>query len=303
MNKINKQQILNKTHYGIDIYSHILRLHYPDEIVLHLRERDCDLCRNPFNANRKTLHVFIEKENSAGDASDKELARHEDSEHAIPAGDAFDFAALHYKQQGDELLQTLNREMHLHLYFNTNNRVAVNCPAFSFYKAPVSNVIPHKTVTLKQVYNAIIGYYYENSTKYLRMIADQKQARQYKAANFDYCTFSGIFTTRSDKNLVQHSGLLCMDFDHIPNLAALKQALLDDAYFETQLLFISPSGDGLKWIIPIDTTIMLHSAYFASIANYIKQTYHVEVDKSGRDISRACFLPHDPNAYINPKIK
>jgi hypothetical protein len=25
------------------------------------------------------------------------------------------------------------------------------------------------------------------------------------------------------------------------------------------------------------------------------------VDKSGKDVSRACFLPHDPEAYINPK--
>ena len=29
----------------------------------------------------------------------------------------------------------------------------------------------------------------------------------------------------------------------------------------------------------------------------------VEPDKSGKDISRACFLPHDPEAYINPLYK
>ncbi len=36
------------------------------------------------------------------------------------------------------------------------------------------------------------------------------------------------------------------------------------------------------------------------VANYIAKTYGVAVDKSGRDLSRACFLPHDPNAYLNP---
>ncbi len=68
-----------------------------------------------------------------------------------------------------------------------------------------------------------------------------------------------------------------------------------------QLLFTSPSGDGLKWIIPIDITTASHTDYFRAISNYVRQTYGIEADKSGKDISRACFLPHDSNAYLNPK--
>jgi hypothetical protein len=94
--------------------------------------------------------------------------------------------------------------------------------------------------------------------------------------------------------------LLCVDFDHLQNLNDLKSRLLADEYFDTQLLFVSPSGDGLKWIISIDTNQITHGDYFAAVANYILQTYGVAVDKSGRDISRACFLPHDPQAFINP---
>ena len=59
------------------------------------------------------MHIFIEKENILGNALDKEFARHKDSENAILAGNAFDFAELHYKQQGDELLQILNKELNL----------------------------------------------------------------------------------------------------------------------------------------------------------------------------------------------
>lgn len=83
----------------------------------------------------------------------------------------------------------------------------------------------------------------------------------------------------------------------------LFERLLNDEYFDTQLLFRSPSGDGLKWIIPIDTSQTTHGNYFVAVANYILQTYDVAVDKSGRDISRACFLPHDPQAFINPLIQ
>ena len=37
-----------------------------------------------------------------------------------------------------------------------------------------------------------------------------------------------------------------------------------------------------------------------SVSAYIAQTYGVPVDQSGKDVCRACFLPHDPQAYLNP---
>ena len=315
----SKEAILSKTHYGIGIYAHILRLYYPGETVLSLSGRTCSPTKNPFNADKSTLNIFIEKETALGNALDKEFARHSDSENAIPAGDAFDFAELHYKQSGDELLQTLNRDMNLHIGENwsfysqkktiintTKNEVAQvknkKAFAFSFFKAPIKNIIPHKTVSLVQVYNAITGEYYKQHTEKLRSISDTVQARKYKAANFDYCTFSGVFTARNDKSLITHSELMCIDFDHVQNTDTLRQSLLADEYFDTQLLFVSPSGDGLKWIIEIDTRKASHGEYFASVANYILQTYSFEVDKSGKDISRACFIPFDPNAFINPLL-
>ena len=175
-------------------------------------------------------------------------------------------------------------------------------PLFSFFKAPVSNTKPHKAVSLLQIYNVIKGDYYKDRTQKLRTISDVVQARKFKAGNFDYCTFSGTFENRNDKALIKHSGLLCVDFDHLNSVSTLFNRLLQDDYFDTQLLFRSPSGDGLKWIIFIDTTQVTHGNFFAAVANYILQTYGVAVDKSGRDISRACFLPHDPQAFINPQF-
>jgi hypothetical protein len=245
-----------------------------------------------------------------GNVFDKEFVRHEDSENAVPAGDAFGFAELHYKQQGQELLKTLNKELHLRIGeetgFYTNSRKSSVCPQspysplFSLFKAPISNTKPHKAFSLLQVYNAIKGDYYKERTEKLRAISDVAQARKFKAANFDYCTFSGTFESRNDKALIKHSGLLCVDFDHLQSVELLRNQLLQDEYFDTQLLFVSPSGDGLKWIISIDTTQATHGDFFTAVANYILQTCGVAVDKSGRDISRACFLPHDPQAFINP---
>lgn len=311
METLNKESILKKTHYGLNIYAHILRCYYPEQIVLSISGRTCAPARNPFNSDKPTLFIEVKKN----------MAVHRDSENAIPAGDVFSYAELHYKQSGDELLQILNVEMNLQIsekftFYGKNPEgelpksssiERIGEASFSFFKAPVSNITPHSQTTLVQIFNAIKGNYYEERTSNLRAFADGKLARLYKAQHFDYCTFSGVFTTRNDKSLVKHSGLLCIDFDHLNSVETLFKSLLQDDYFDTQLLFRSPSGDGLKWVIQINPPLsdlgsFSHGEYFAAVANYIRQAYGVEVDKSGRDLSRACFLPHDPNAYINPLI-
>ena len=82
--------ILNKTHYGTTIYSHILREYYPDEVVMTITGKDCGLCRNPFNSNKETLHIWISKTDPTNVMS-SEVSCHEDMQNAIPAGDAFAF--------------------------------------------------------------------------------------------------------------------------------------------------------------------------------------------------------------------
>ncbi len=313
MERVDKQTVLDRTNYGTSIYSHILRECFPDdEVVMNISGRDCGLCRNPFASGEPTLHVWIEKSNPDNVLSE-EIARHTTTDHSIPDGDAFDFAELHYHQSGADLLATLNRELNLRIgeksgWYNKSTIVNplvpnfVNSPLFSFFSSPITNTKPSKNFTLLDAYNYIIGDTAKERTQKLRSFADAKQSRMFKAANFDYCTFSGTFTTRSDKALIKHSGLLCIDFDHLQNLDSLRSQLLQDEYFDTQLLFRSPSGDGLKWIVEIDISQVPHADYFRAVANYLFKTYGVEADKSGKDISRACFLPHDSQCFINQKF-
>lgn len=112
--KVTRESILAKTHYGLGIYAHVLRKYYPGEVVLKVVGRDCGPTRNPFNDNKPTLHVWLHKE-VPGKALSAEWALHKDLDGAIPEGDAFDFAARHYNLTGDELLDTLNQEMFLHI--------------------------------------------------------------------------------------------------------------------------------------------------------------------------------------------
>jgi hypothetical protein len=304
---INRKEILHETHYGLNVYAHILRENYPGETVLSLSGRDCQPAKNPFNSNKPTLKVSIVDG----------CARHIDEEQAIPAGNVFDFARMYYQLEEPELLNKINKELNLHIgeslqFYNRSEkakRLAKECqklskiepPQFSYFKRPVSNIFPEKTVNLVEVYNLLRSGKFRKKTIELRSLDEKEKARNFKAVGFDYVTFSGTFTRRTDKELLEHSGLLTVDFDHVANLTVLKQKLLEDEYFETELLFVSPSGDGLKWIIPIDISEISHQEYFRAVSAYIQQTYKIEIDQSGKDISRACFLPYDPVAHINPK--
>lgn len=294
-----RNKILNKTHNGLNIYAYVLRQYYPDATVLTLSGRNCRLTRNPFNNDKKTLSIYVV--NSFAVHKDLELGNFE--------GDVFDFAKLHFKTKTEtELVNKLNEVLHLRLFKEIEPKENwLDEPddtwyaLCSFYKAPIRNVFPNKTLKLHEIHSLITSDNYKGITTKLRIIQDTKEKRIFKANNFDYVTFSGEFERRNDNNLKKHSSLITIDFDHLPNLNEVKKQLLEDDYFETELLFTSPSGDGLKWIIKIDLSKATHQEFFKAVANYLLQTYKLEVDQSGKDISRACFLSHDPDAFLHKK--
>ena len=172
---------------------------------------------------------------------------------------------------------------------------------FSYFRRPVKNTLPSREMTLEEAYLEIKSERHQWQTKALRAITGKEQARLFKSLNFDYVTFSGTFFKRNEQGLIQHSGLLTLDIDHVTDLKELKKTMLADTFIQTKLLFISPSGDGLKWIVIIDLGVYTHLQWFRAIAHYLQITYHLEVDASGKDISRACFLPYDPQVIYLPQ--
>lgn len=159
---ITQETILARTHYGVQIYAHILRHFYPNETVIKVTERDCGLCRNPFTNGTPTLHIQIIKLNPTQKIS-PEKAVHKDILGAIPAGDCFTFAELYYNLSGKELLNKINQELNLHL--------AEGITLISFFKAPVTNTKPHQSITLTEAYHYITG----NAAKQRTQPSDQSK--------------------------------------------------------------------------------------------------------------------------------
>lgn len=177
-----------------------------------------------------------------------------------------------------------------------------NCN-FSFFRAPIQNTVPKMAFSILDAYRYISEPIAKERTEQLRSMTSHDEVRRFKAQHFDFCTFSGLFSSRSLSRLIQHSGLICVDFDNVEDVPALKQQLLEHEYFETIMMFTSPSGGGVKWIVEVDLQGWEHSRFFKSMANCLKATGLPTVDISGSDVARACFLPYDPNVYIHPKFQ
>lgn len=174
---------------------------------------------------------------------------------------------------------------------------------------------PLRTTDLIGVYRFVTGKWAKKATEKLRLIVDKKKASDFKKLNFYVATFSGIFRYRRASELVEHSKLMVFDFDE-PDIRKawsdldieeavqrLRQILLENKVFETELLFRSPYGKGLKWVVYVgDMNGMKHKDFFRLVSNYLLKTYNIKVDESGKDVCRACFLPYDPDCYINPSI-
>jgi len=109
--------------------------------------------------------------------------------------------------------------------------------------------------------------------------------------------FSGKFNKRSDSSLMEHSGLICLDFDGYTKQKELlqdKENLSKSKYVFS--VFISPSGNGLKVLVKIPTDVENHTNYFNSLDKHFNSPYF---DKTSKNLSRVCYESYDPLIHVN----
>ncbi len=109
--------------------------------------------------------------------------------------------------------------------------------------------------------------------------------------------FSGKFNKRSDASIVEHSGLICLDFDGYPKK---KEMLEDKERFQKNKyvfsVFVSPSGLGLKVLIKIPAEPDNHNKYFNSLKKEFDSPYF---DTTSKNLSRVCYESYDPLLFLN----
>jgi hypothetical protein len=105
--------------------------------------------------------------------------------------------------------------------------------------------------------------------------------------------------SKRDNHLLDYTGLIVIDIDNISekDVANIKKQCSEDPFL--YCCFISPSG-GIKLLYEVDAPPKYHkSASFAQLKEYVESLYDQEVDKSGKNVSRLCYISYDEDIYVN----
>lgn len=126
---------------------------------------------------------------------------------------------------------------------------------------------------------------------------DSKAGRNLLKKGLPAILFSGKFSERKDDAMVQHSGVICIDFDGFDDeweMLDYRHQLQTDPY--TYSVFTSPSGDGLKVLVKIPADKVNHRNYFESLQDHYNSP---KFDKSCKNESRICYESYDAEIYVN----
>ena len=125
-------------------------------------------------------------------------------------------------------------------------------------------------------------------------------------------TFSARFTggRRYDK-LSEYNGEIVLDLDKKSpeELARISKAVTGNPH--THISFTSPKGNGYKLTtitsLPDGTLPQsseevrnYHAHAYDQVAALYEELCQTDIDESGKDMTRICYLPHDENVYLNP---
>ena len=143
----------------------------------------------------------------------------------------------------------------------------------------------------------------------LRQLLSQGQLEQYSVEKKRLCgvTFSGTFRLqRRVEHIGAYNSLLVLDIDNLDpeKLHETRDALQSDEHVLS--CWVSPSARGLKGLVPLSFTegdhalcvADRHRAGFVSAAEYFSRTHGIELDRSGSDVTRLCFLSNDSQLMI-----
>lgn len=163
-----------------------------------------------------------------------------------------------------------------------------------------NEVVEHKS--LLTILDEIKTGKYRHAIVYLRKSLSEKKQEAYDKAKKSLPAFtpSAKFVGgRKLEFLAEYSNCLILDIDKL-SLADLQNAshLANQSEF-TFASFISPSGNGLKILVKIDTPKTEHKETFLLVQEHYEKLLNLEIDKSGKDVTRLCFYSWDENLYLN----
>lgn len=142
-----------------------------------------------------------------------------------------------------------------------------------------------------------------NSIRYALHKGDEKLADEIKSGLIGF-TSSGTFgESRTKANIVTYSQVVCIDFDDIPLTEVNNLVTLVNGCRYTFASFISPSNEGLKVFIKVNSNAEQHTTAYSQVANFYRELSGYDFDVKCKDITRLCFVSCDADLFINEEAK
>lgn len=173
----------------------------------------------------------------------------------------------------------------------------------------VPSTTPQQTVDIAWTGNYILSERAKFQTEELRRMmatATEQELRDYKLREFDAVAGAGTFNYGNEKGLITRSDYIVVDIDDLKSTEEarqVQQTLVADKEVETALCFVSPKGHGVKWWVEIPDWCqgLTFAEQYATLSRHIGFNYGWQADLSCSNVNRLCFLPYDPECFINPK--
>ncbi|MFA6358433.1 MAG: VapE domain-containing protein [Candidatus Omnitrophota bacterium] len=171
---------------------------------------------------------------------------------------------------------------------------------------------------------------YKSRILALRELLRQGKTDEYNDTKRSLPAFtpSGLFEGgRKMEYLKEYSGLIILDIDKLTQeqLCEVRGKVEENPY--THACFISPSGNGLKILVKVFSRPVYHKVVFNQVKSHYEEylncgdqclviningsanyngsavgtkTTQIQIDPSGKDITRLCFVSWDELLYLNP---
>lgn len=155
------------------------------------------------------------------------------------------------------------------------------------------------SVFLAQAVDDIRGCKHRRQIDAIRAEKDKGKRKALKS-KLPWYAFGGMFVGNiTNGTLDKHSGLFLFDIDAIDDVDEAKRELMQIPGIV--LLFVSPSGDGIKGLIK--TNVVSSDAEYKLLFSHFEKeikSYGYTIDPACKDIRRACFTSCDSKLFYNP---
>ncbi len=164
--------------------------------------------------------------------------------------------------------------------------------------------------TLDYIKNETLNIQIGNLRK--QLAAGNKEYYDNNKKKLPAVTFSGSFELRRTlNNLKNYNPIIVIDIDKLDRetMSKVYNDLINDQIVLS--FWKSPSNNGFKGIVPLKYNIenifkfdydFLHKCAFRKLSQYFSEKYSIDLDKSGSDITRLCFLSSDKNLVLKEEV-